>query len=97
MAVVAAFVVAEAAVLLLRPRDGVIAPAPVDPGSYFTPDQLDEVYRLTVQIARRLTRLPALGLALPAQPPAVEGSSRVPQQPLSPAAPRCSRMSMSPA
>lgn len=41
MAVVAAFVVAEAAVLLLRPRDGVIAPAPVDPGSYFTPDQLD--------------------------------------------------------
>ena len=27
--------------LLLRPRDGVIAPAPVDPGSYFTPDQLD--------------------------------------------------------
>jgi STE24 endopeptidase len=41
VAVVAAFVVAEAAVLLLRPRDGVIAPAPVDPGSYFTPDQLD--------------------------------------------------------
>jgi Zn-dependent protease with chaperone function len=41
VAVVAAFVVAEAAVLLLRPRDGVIAPAPVDPRSYFTPDQLD--------------------------------------------------------
>jgi STE24 endopeptidase len=41
VAVVAAFVVAEAAVLLLRPREGVIAPAPVDPGSYFTPDQLD--------------------------------------------------------
>jgi STE24 endopeptidase len=41
MAVVAAFVVAEAAVLLLRPRDGVIAPAPVDPGSYFTPDEID--------------------------------------------------------
>src|SRR3954465_11637056 len=37
VAVVAAFVVAEAAVLLLRPRDGVIAPVPVDPGSYFTP------------------------------------------------------------
>ena len=30
VAVVAAFVVAEAAVLLLRPRDGVIAPVPVD-------------------------------------------------------------------
>jgi STE24 endopeptidase len=41
VAVVAAFVVAEAVVLLLRPRDGVIAPAPVDPRSYFTPDQLD--------------------------------------------------------
>jgi STE24 endopeptidase len=41
VAVVAAFVVAEAAVLLLRPRDGVIAPAAVDPGSYFTPEQLD--------------------------------------------------------
>jgi Zn-dependent protease with chaperone function len=40
VAVVAAFVVAEAAVLLLRPRDGVIAPAPVDPGSYFTPEEL---------------------------------------------------------
>jgi STE24 endopeptidase len=40
VAVVAAFVVAEAAVLLLRPRDGVIAPAPVDPGSYFTSEQL---------------------------------------------------------
>ena len=36
VAVVAAFVVAEAAVLLLRPRDGVIAPVPVDPRSYFT-------------------------------------------------------------
>jgi STE24 endopeptidase len=41
VAVVAAFVVAEAAVLLLRPRDGVIAPAAVDPGSYFTPQELD--------------------------------------------------------
>ncbi|MGZ8633507.1 MAG: hypothetical protein ACXWZZ_06585, partial [Solirubrobacteraceae bacterium] len=41
VAVVAAFVVAEAAVLLLRPRDGVISPAPVDPRSYFTPAQLD--------------------------------------------------------
>jgi STE24 endopeptidase len=41
VAVVAAFVVAEAAVLLLRPRDGVIAPAPVEPGSYFTPSELD--------------------------------------------------------
>src|SRR3954466_3436629 len=41
VAVVAAFVVAEAAVLLLRPRDGVIAPVPGDPGSYFTPAELE--------------------------------------------------------
>ena len=27
--------------LLLRPRDGIIAPVPVDPGSYFTPAELD--------------------------------------------------------
>src|SRR4051812_50194991 len=40
-AVVAAFVVAEAAVLLLRPRDGVIAHVPVDPGSYFPPAELE--------------------------------------------------------
>jgi STE24 endopeptidase len=40
VAVVAAFVVAEAAVLLLRPRHGVIAPAPVDESSYFTPAEL---------------------------------------------------------
>ena len=37
---VAALVVAEAAVLLLRPRDGVIEPAPVNPASYFTAEQI---------------------------------------------------------
>jgi STE24 endopeptidase len=40
VAVVAAFVVAEAAVLLMRPRGGVIAPAAVDPGSYFTAQEV---------------------------------------------------------
>lgn len=40
MTVVAAFVIAEAAVLLLRPRNGVIPPAPVDLGSYFTSAEL---------------------------------------------------------
>jgi STE24 endopeptidase len=44
VAVVAAFVVAEAAVLLLRPRDGIIAPAPVDEGSYFTPAELQRAH-----------------------------------------------------
>jgi Zn-dependent protease with chaperone function len=41
VAVVAAMVVAEAAVLLLRPRSGVVAPAPVEAASYFTPAELD--------------------------------------------------------
>jgi len=41
LAVVAALVVAEAAVLLLRPRDGVIAPAPVDAASYFSRAEID--------------------------------------------------------
>lgn len=37
----AAVVVAEAAVLLLRPRDGVIDPAEVSVGSYFSPEELE--------------------------------------------------------
>src|SRR4051812_50078008 len=41
IALVAAVVAAEAAVLLLRPRDGVIEPAPVSARSYFSPAQLD--------------------------------------------------------
>ena len=41
IALVAAVVAAEAAVLLLRPREGVIEPAPVSARSYFSPAQLD--------------------------------------------------------
>jgi STE24 endopeptidase len=41
MAVVAALVVAEAAVLLLRPRDGVIDPAPVQLSSYFSTAEIE--------------------------------------------------------
>jgi STE24 endopeptidase len=41
LAVVAALVVAEAAVLLLRPRNGVIAPAPVNARSYFSAAEID--------------------------------------------------------
>ena len=40
VAVAAAVAVAEAAVVLMRPRGGIIAPASVDPGSYFTPEQI---------------------------------------------------------
>src|ERR671922_10504 len=41
IALVAAVVVAEAAVLLLRPRDGVIDPAPVSARSYFSAHELE--------------------------------------------------------
>jgi STE24 endopeptidase len=40
-AIIAAVVVAELAVLLLRPRSGVIAPAPVRSASYFSASQID--------------------------------------------------------
>jgi STE24 endopeptidase len=38
---VAALAVAQAGVFLLRPREGVIAPAPVDPRAYFSASELD--------------------------------------------------------
>ena len=41
MAIVAAVVVAELAVVLLRPRSGLIEPAPVRSASYFSASQLD--------------------------------------------------------
>ncbi|MEA2224659.1 MAG: hypothetical protein QOH83_3035, partial [Solirubrobacteraceae bacterium] len=41
VAIVAAVVVAEVAVVLLRPRNGVIEPAPVRAESYFSASQLD--------------------------------------------------------
>jgi STE24 endopeptidase len=41
VAVVAAVAVAEAVALLLRPRTGLVDPAPVKAASYFSPDELD--------------------------------------------------------
>ena len=41
LALVAAAVVAEAAVLVLRPRSGVIEPVPVSASSYFSAEQID--------------------------------------------------------
>jgi STE24 endopeptidase len=41
VAVVAALGIAEAAVLVLRPRSGIIEPAPVSATSYFSPAELD--------------------------------------------------------
>ena len=40
-AVVAAIAVAEAAAMLLRPRTGLVDPAPVNAASYFSPDEVD--------------------------------------------------------
>ncbi len=44
-AVVAAFAVAEAAAMLLRPRTGLADPAPVKAESYFSPAELDRARR----------------------------------------------------
>jgi STE24 endopeptidase len=41
LALIAAVAVAEAAVLLLRPRDGIIEPANVSAGSYFSPHEIE--------------------------------------------------------
>jgi STE24 endopeptidase len=41
LAVVAALVVAQAGVLLMRPRDGIVRPAPVRATEYFTPAQIE--------------------------------------------------------
>jgi STE24 endopeptidase len=41
LALIAAVAVAEAAVLLLRPRDGIIEPAHVSAGSYFSPQEIE--------------------------------------------------------
>src|SRR4051794_40876387 len=62
IALVAAVVAAEAAVILLRPREGVIDPAPVSARSYFSPAQLDRA---------RDFRRPQLALSLGAL--AIEG------------------------
>jgi len=41
LVLVVALVAAEIAVLLLRPRTGLVAPLPVDAGDFFTPGQID--------------------------------------------------------
>jgi STE24 endopeptidase len=73
LAVVAALVVAEAAVLLLRPRDGVIAPAPVDAASYFSRAEIDRArdYRRPQLVLHGGVLAVELGLlaALVARPP----------------------------
>jgi STE24 endopeptidase len=73
--VVAAVVVAEAAVLLLRPRDGVVDPEPVRATSYFSPQEIDRARDFRrPQLALYGARLAIEGAALVwlvARPPAV--------------------------
>src|SRR5690349_2561228 len=44
VALVVAAIAAGTATLLLRPRTGVVAPAPASAGDYFTPQQLDRAH-----------------------------------------------------
>src|SRR3954454_8359987 len=44
LALVVAAIAAGGATLLLRPRSGVVKPAPASAGDYFTPQQLDRAH-----------------------------------------------------
>ncbi len=79
----AAVVVAEVAVVLLRPRHGVIEPAPVRTESYFSPDQLERArdYRrpqLALYGAVLLTELGVLVLFIRRPPRRLRGPFRRP-------------------
>lgn len=82
-AIVAAVVVAEVAVVLLRPRHGVIEPAPVRTESYFSASELDRArdYRrpqLALYGAVLLTELGVLVLFIRRPPRRLRGSFRRP-------------------
>jgi STE24 endopeptidase len=62
VAVVATLVVAQAAVVLLRPREGVIAPAPVEAAAYFSPEELRRAERF--RGPQRVIGLAVLGVEL---------------------------------
>jgi Zn-dependent protease with chaperone function len=83
MAVVAALVVAEAAVLLLRPREGVIAPAPVQLSSYFSAAEVDRArdYRrpqLALYGGTLLVECALLGVLVARPPRRLRGTLRRP-------------------
>ncbi len=82
-AIVAAVVVAEVAVVLLRPRHGVIEPAPVRTESYFSPSELDRArdYRrpqLALYGGVLLVELGVLALFVARPPRRLQGSLRRP-------------------
>jgi Zn-dependent protease with chaperone function len=83
MAVVAALVVAEAAVLLLRPRDGVIDPAPVQLSSYFSAAEIDRARdfrrpQLALFGGTLLVEVALLGLLVARPPRRLRGPMRRP-------------------
>jgi STE24 endopeptidase len=73
-AVLAALLVAQAAVLVLQPGDGVLAPAAIDPADYFSEAQLDRARafrRPNVPLVLAVTAIELAVLAwLAARPPA---------------------------
>jgi STE24 endopeptidase len=83
MAVVAALVVAEAAVLLLRPRDGVIDPAPVRLSSYFSAAEIDRARdfrrpQLALFGGTLLVEVAVLGVLVARPPRRLQGTMRRP-------------------
>lgn len=83
LAMLLAVVVAEAAVMAMRPHDGVIEPVPVEPSSYFSAQQVDraEAYRgpqrlLTVGIL--VVELGVLGWLVIRPPARLRGPFRRP-------------------
>ena len=83
MAVVAALVVAEAAVLLLRPRDGVIDPAPVQLSSYFSAAEVDRARdfrrpQLALYGGTLLVEVAVLGVLVAWPPRRLRGAMRRP-------------------
>ena len=83
LAVLSALVVAQAAALLLRPRDGVIAPAPVDAGSYFSEGQLDRARdfrgpQRTIFLGTLVVELGVLGWLVARPPRRLRGPFRRP-------------------
>jgi Zn-dependent protease with chaperone function len=82
VALVAAAVVAEAAVLVLRPRAGLIQPVPVSATSYFTPQQIERARDFRrpqfVLYAGQVALEGALLLVLVRRPPRLLRSTRRP-------------------
>jgi STE24 endopeptidase len=88
LALVVAAVAAGGATLLLRPRTGVVTPAPANAGDYFTPQQLDRAhdYRATQRtiFLASLALEGAVLVLLVARPP--QAFSRLGRRPLAGAA-----------